>query len=290
MGAPSGALLVLCAMAIMGLIDVFVVEIAELGGLWQFHATRAAMAVPMLLVLGRVLRQPVWPLRFWTVAARSLLFAAAMFLYFGSIPMMPIAFAVAGMFTSPAFVLLFSVLIFGLRVGPARIAAVTFGFIGVLIVLDPGGARFEPALLMPVAAGALYAMSAITARQWCQEESTIAMLMVFFLTLGAVGGIGLIVLGRADHDLFVLRGWVPLSGEFLFWCFVQATGSIIAVGMLTRAYQQNQASQLVVFEYALLIFASFWGFVIYGQTVGPVAMTGMALILACGIIIARRSQ
>ena len=64
------------------------------------------------------------------------------------------------------------------------------GFMGVVLVLDPTSANFTPALLMPVAGGALYAMSAITAQRWCKEEPTLAVLAGFFVVVGLMGVAG----------------------------------------------------------------------------------------------------
>lgn len=54
-GLKKAALLMLTGMGIIGLIDNFVVFIANETGLWQFHLTRSAMALPMIAVLARLL-------------------------------------------------------------------------------------------------------------------------------------------------------------------------------------------------------------------------------------------
>jgi len=229
----TGATLVLVGMAIIGLIDNFVVEIAKYAGLWQFHFVRGSMALPMLIAVGLIFGQSLFPQRYWAVALRSGLLAASMLLYFGSIPAMSISLVIAGLFTSPVFVLIFSRIFFGVRVGKVRIVAVLLGFIGVLAVLNPFGESFTPALILPIFAGALYALSAIVARRYCENESTIAMLFVFFLTLLVMGLIGLVVLQGTDNNDFLSRGWTQLTMPFLSWTLLQAAGSIVAVGLLT---------------------------------------------------------
>ncbi len=284
----QSATLVLAGMAIIGLIDNFVIEIAKHAGLWQFHAVRAVFALPMLVVLGIVMGQGLLPIRVWAVALRSVLLAGAMLLYFGSIPTMPIALVIAGLFTSPVFVLIFSAVFFGTRVGWVRILAVALGFMGTLLVLDPFGADFSFGVLLPVMGGALYALNAIVARRHCSEESTIAMLIGFFLTLGVMGAIGVALFAPGQGETFISTGWLPMSQPFVLWTLLQAVGSIVGVGLLTRAYQSAETTYLVVFEYSLLIFASFWAFWLYGQTVGPLAVLGMMLIVCSGITIALR--
>lgn len=286
----NGAGLMLAGMAIIGLIDNYVVEIAKDAGLWQFHLIRALFAIPMLIGAGLLLKQALLPKRWWAVALRSFCLAAAMLLYFGSIPSMPIALVVAGLFTSPVFVLIFSVLGLGMRIGVYRIIAVFLGFSGVSLILSPWSADVSWQVLMPVAGGALYALNAIAARRLCAEESTIAMLIGFFGMLGLMGLVGLLVLGNSTSAEFILRGWTAPTNAFLWWTLLQAVGSIIAVGFLTRAYQTSETTYLVVFEYSLLIFASFWAFLLYGQTVGPMAIFGMGLIVVSGVLIASRGE
>ena len=76
----------------------------------------------------------------------------------------------------------------------------------------------------------------------------------------------------------------------LFWIAVQAVGSLIGIGLIFRGYLMGEASHVAVFEYSLLVFASFWAWVIWGQTVGPLALAGMGLIALAGAVIALRSS
>ncbi len=285
---------VVAGMALIGLIDSLIVLIADLGGLWQFHLIRTAMALPLLLVLARVMDQRLRPLRPVAVAVRSVLLATSMVLYFGALAFMPVGEAAAGLFTAPIFVLLISVLALGERVGPRRLAAVAIGFAGVLLVLRPEAGGLKPASLMPLAGAVFYALAAIATRRHCARESTLTLLFGFFAALGAWGALGCTVLaiwqpvapeGAAG---FLLRGWTAPDAEFLFWTAVQAVGSIIGIGLLTRAYLLAEASFVAGFEYSLLIFAALWGWVLWGQVLSPWALVGIALIIGSGIVLARR--
>lgn len=285
----TGAALIVSGMAVIGLIDNFVVEIARHGGLWQFHAMRTAMAVPVLVLVAWVAGARLWPRRPLAVAARALLLASAMMIYFASIPVMPIALVVAGLFTSPVFVLLISALVYGTRVGPVRIGAVVLGFAGALLILNPTGAAFDLRFVAPVGAGLLYAMAAVATRRYCAEETTLSLLIAFFLALGGLACAGLVL---ADGDMsapFHLRAWVAPGGPLLFWTAVQAFGSILGIFLLTRAYQVAEPSFMAVYEFSLLIFVSFWAWMLYGQTISAQAGLGMCLVVLGGSMIALRS-
>lgn len=276
--------------------DNFIRTIAEEAGLWQFHATRTVFAAAILLVLTPVFGLKLWPRHRGAVVRRSLIHGCAMMLYFGSLGFLSVSETLAGLFTAPIFVLIFSRLFFGHRIGPFRILAVVVGFVGALMVLGLGsGMALTPALLLPIAAGAFYALGNIATREWCEGESTESLLLGFFLALGLFGliGLGVLALWRPDvpagAEGFLLRGFVWPGATFYFWTFVQAAVSVLGVGMMVKSYQIADASRVAVFEYVLLPMGVFWTWFIWGEMAGPVALAGIGLIFAAGLIIAARS-
>ncbi len=288
--------MILAAMAVIGLIDNYVVLIAKTTGLWQFHATRTAMALVMFLVLSGMGLGRLWPLRPAGVLGRSLFFSGSMLIYFGCLAFLPISQVVAGLFTSPIFVMVISALVLKKPVGPVRWTAAVMGFIGIVLVLGPAAGSFQPVSLLPLLAALLYAISAVATRQWCEGEDTLTLLFWFFAVLGFFGLIGTVVLtiypqvAPPGPEGFILRGLTWPDQSFLFWTFVQAAGSILGVGLLTRGYQIGEASHVAIFEYSLMLFAAFWAWALWGQTVSGAGFAGMALIVASGAVIAIRSR
>ncbi len=284
---------ILGGMAALGLTDNFVPYISERGSLWQFHFLRALMAFVVLAALVTLGFASLRPKRPLAVLGRSFFQAGAMLIYFGCLSVLPIGVVVAGLFTSPLFVVLISILFQGKRVGPFRWAAVVIGFIGALMVIRPDPAALDPIAFLPILAGLLYAIGAVATRAWCEGESTMTLTAGFFGMLGLFGLIGIFAVSAeapAGHAGFVLRSWGPLDGSMFFWIAVQAVGSLIGIGLIFRGYQLGEASQVAVFEYSLLVFASFWAWVLWGQTVPPLGLAGMALIALAGSIIALRSN
>jgi drug/metabolite transporter (DMT)-like permease len=70
---------------------------------------------------------------------------------------------------------------------------------------------------------------------------------------------------------------------------VQAVGSLLGIGLIFRGYLLGEASHVAVFEYSLLVFASFWAWVLWSQIVPPLGLAGMVLIAMAGAVIAFRS-
>ena len=195
-----------------------------------------------------------------------------MLLYFGSLPMMPIAQVGAALFTAPIWVLLFAAAFFGRPIGPRQMLAVGLGFLGVLVMLRPDPANLSPLTLMPVAAGALYGLSNLLTREWCADEPVGALLVGFFGAMGLAGALALALVAWTPPPgawvaaaPFLTTGWAAPTGRFLFWTFVQAAGSLLAVGMIAKGYQSGETSVLTVFEYFFLASVSFWAWAALGR-------------------------
>ena len=290
----AAALAVLVYATVIGFTDNFVRVIERDGGLWQFHAIRAAMALPMLALAAWLFGFRVRPRRFRAVLARSGIHGAAMVIYFGTLPFLPVAQVAAGLFTAPIFVLLIQRFAYGLPIHAVQAAAVAIGFTGVIVVLGPevlDGASL--AAVLPVLAGVLYAIGNIATREWCAEESAETLLAGFFSMLGVLGVIGLTVLTLFPVEVaegpakFLLRGPEWPTGTFLFWTFIQAAGSLIGVGLMIKAYQMAEASKVAVFEYIILPTTAFWTWLLWDETLAWYSWIGMALIALAGVMIAR---
>jgi drug/metabolite transporter (DMT)-like permease len=282
---------------IIGFTDNYVKVIASEAGLWQFHFTRTFIAMILLGVLAVVFGLRLRPVNLRAVLARSSIHGAAMVIYFGALAFLPVALVAAGLFTAPIFVLLISRFAYGHAIGPVRIIAVAVGFVGVILVLGPEAmSGASVAALLPVIAGAMYAMGNIATREWCPEESAETLLAGFFLALGVIGAVGMAVLAvwpiavPLGTDGFLQRGAVWASEEFYFWTFVQAAGSLLGVGMMIRAYQITDASRASVLEYIILPASAFWSYLIWGETLTALAVFGMGLIVAAGSMIALRAK
>ena len=293
--AAAGAILIYAVL--IGYIDNYVRVIAEGTGLWQFQAMRSALVG--LVLLGALALPMAHRLRMVDpprVLARALVQSAAMFTYFGSLGFLSVAQAAAGLFTAPIFVLLIGRFAYGHRLGPWRIAAALAGFAGVLMVLSPDPSSITPATLVPVAGGALYALANIATREWCGRESAATLVVSYMLVMGILAALVLGVLWLVAPDAppgaagFLIRGPNWPEAPVLVWTAVQAIGSLIAVGLLVRAYQLAEASRVAVMEYVVLPFSALWSWVIWGETIGPVALAGMGVIVLSGLAMGWRGR
>lgn len=282
---------------VIGFTDNYVRVIADQAGLFQFHFTRTVMAMTLLGLAALVMGYRLRPVKWGAVVARSAIHGTGMFIYFGALAFLDVALVAAGLFTAPIWVLLISRFIYGHHIGPVRIVAVLVGFVGVILVLGPEAlGETSLAAVLPVLAGAFYAMGNIATREWCEQESAPTLLAGFFVALGILGAVGMLVLwvhpvpvaeGTAG---FLTRGPVWPGQEFWFWTFVQAAGSLVGVGLMIRAYQITDASKASVLEYVILPASAFWTWALWGTGLAPMAMAGMVLITLAGAMIALRAR
>ena len=266
--------------------------------LWQFQALRAACNLAMLLVMSRFFwgDANVYPKRLWTVVLRSSFLIAAMVCLFGAIPFLGLSQVAAGLYVFPLFVAVLSAIFLGEHVGPRRIMAVVAGFTGTLLILKPASASFQWVSLAPVLAGLFYAATVLTTRKLCREESpaTLALgVSVAFVILGSVGIAAMQTIQPAALAAswpYLFTGWRPLSLATAALILACSTLNLVANLGLARAYQSAESSWLAPFDYSYLIFATFWGVVMWADVPDLWSFLGMAMIAASGCYVAWRER
>jgi drug/metabolite transporter (DMT)-like permease len=287
--ASAGVMML--AMLIIGYIDNFVADIAAQIGLWQFFVLRTLITVPLVVGLSLVGLGTLRPKSWIRVGGRSVLAALAMLCYFGALGFMPIAQALAGLFTSPIFILLITWGLMGHSIGPWRVLAVVLGFVGILMVLQPDTGSFSFWTLLPVVGGLIYAVAIIATRSWCEGESTLTLLIGVMGCQGvfsALAVMGLVVFNVPETGFLSMR-WVWSFTDVWPLIWLQAIGSVAGVWCIIKAYQLGEAGFVSVFEYSVMIFGPFFAWYLFGQPVGLWQAVGIALIASAGVIIALRS-
>ena len=151
-----GALLLVMGISIFGFSDNLTLLVSDQVGVGQFHFSRSLFAIILIATVSRFLGYSIMPRHWKPMIARTVFMVIAILVYFSVMPMMPIAEAGAGLFTSPIFVLLFSSLFFKEQIGWRRALAVAIGTIGMLLILKPGQAGFSLFHVLPVLSGVSY--------------------------------------------------------------------------------------------------------------------------------------
>lgn len=208
---------------------------------------------------------------------RSAVGLAAMVCGFSAVQHLPLTEATAFQFASPLFMTALSALILHERVGRHRWGAVLVGFIGVLIMVRPSPGQADAvgiALALAGAFGAAGAMVAIRQIAGTERGPTI----VFYFT---AGGTVLGLVGSLFH-------WVtpdPLTLVLLI-----CGGLVGGVGqlLLTEALRVAPVGVVAPFDYTQLIWATGFGFLVWGELPHPATIAGALVVAASGVYILHR--
>ncbi len=289
-------LLILSGVFLLGLSDNLVLLINDETGIWQFHAIRSLITSILIFGIAVLFGHDVRPKNLLPVVIRSLFLSGAMICYFGGLSFLSVAEAGAGLFLSPIFVLIFSVIIFKIRIGVFRILAVLIGSLGVFILLEPDLTEIHLLQIIPLLAGVFYAMAALYTRHYCREESALGLTLSYLIAIGVIGAFVATIfwfipaIHQNSSEMYIFfQGWKTVNIRFLIWITFQAVLTVTALALITRAYQMVDTSILAVYEYGFLIFAAFWGWLLWSTVLGSSEITGIVLIMAAGIIIIVRS-
>lgn len=215
---------------------------------------------------------------------RAVIGVAAIALYVFSLIYLPLAEVTVLSFTQPLFFMPIAILFLKEKVGMNRWVACLIGFAGILVVLQPGTLSFKLASLLPMGAATLFAMLDMLAKKMVNNEGTTTLLFYFAF------GTTIAALGPA---LYV---WQTPKVTEIVWLFCLGAGANLIQVCLFRAFAATEASSLVPFRYTELIFASFFGYVLFGELpsmmmyLGAVIIIGSTLYLSYSEIRRSRKQ
>lgn len=232
---------------------------------------------------------------------RGLLLVAANLTFFVALAAMPLAGATAIFFVAPLFITLLSIPFLDDKVGPRRIAAVVVGFVGVLVMLRPGGEQGSPGILvslLPVMAALTYALFQILTRKLGGISKASAMAVYIqglFIIVGlgffAVAGDGRFAAGGDNTSLnFLLRAWTWPEGRDLALLVGLGLLSAAVVYSLSQAYRSASAATVAPFEYVAMPMAALWGFLVWNEVPDARSIAGMALIIGTGMYVLVREK
>ena len=198
---------------------------------------------------------------------------------FGAILLLPLAEATTLQFTAPIFATLLGALVLREPTGWHRWAAVVAGFVGVLIVAQPGSGHFPLfGAVVGLSSAALVATVAILLRQIGRTES--AGTTVFWFSVLSIPPLGL-------AWLFDLR-----THDAGTWALLVTIGLLGGVGQLalTGAVRFAPVSVVVPMDYTSLIWATLYGWLLFGMLPTEATLIGAPIIIVSGLYIAWREQ
>ena len=187
--------------------------------------------------------------------------------------MMPLAGATAIMFSSPIFSTLASAYFLHEKVGPTRWAVLLVGFLGVLIIANPGMDTFQIGALFALGNAILFGTVVAGVRGMAATESTETLIM-YQLTLLTV-----------CYALFLPFGFTMPTGFDALIMIGSGVGNGMAQYLWTRAIHLAPTSAVVPFQYLQLVWAMLLGFAIWGDLPTINLLIGSAIVIASGMFL-----
>lgn len=182
-------------------------------------------------------------------------------------------------FTAPLFAVLATALVMRARVGPWRWTAVGLGFAGVLIVAQPGANPVPPlGLAAGLGAGVMVTIISFQIRDLSRTEPPISCVFWFAFFGALFTAAGLPFYGRAH------------SAEE--WLLLAATGiaGTLAQILMTSALRYGPVATVMVMDYSALIWATLYGWLIWGSLPPRATWIGAPLIVAAGLLVIWREH
>jgi len=209
-------------------------------------------------------------------ALRALAGGCAMVCGVAALDQLRLADFTAISFSQPLFAVILAVLVLGETVGWRRWGATLVGFIGVVIMVRPGGGAFEAGALLAVAMAFGIAVAVIMAKRLPAEESQATMLFYFSLATVIVFAVPALAVWR-----------MPTATETLGLIGFGFAG-LITQALMIAAYRSGEASVVAPFDYTRLITASILGFALFGELPDLWTLVGAGVIVATTLYIAHR--
>ncbi|MCR9069989.1 MAG: DMT family transporter [Rhodobacteraceae bacterium] len=198
---------------------------------------------------------------------------------------MVLAFTLLGLVESHAIFTCYPLLvaalsgpILGEKVGWRRWAAIGVGFIGVLIILQPGLRVFQVEALVALAAAFLFALYGLLTRYAARRDSAATS---FFWT-GTAGAVVMTAVGIWSWEPMIARDWAWMA----LLCVTGAGGHYL----LIKTYEVAEASAVQPFAFLQLVFAATLGIAVFGETLALNVVVGAVLVVAAGLFTLWRAR
>jgi drug/metabolite transporter (DMT)-like permease len=276
----KGAALSLLAFGIYATHDVVVKILGEDFSPFQLIFFSTLFSFP--LAMGMMMRDPepgtLRPVHPWWIALRSAATVMTALSAFYAFSVLPLAQVYALAFAQPLLITLLAIPVLGERVRLRRGMAVLVGLLGVLVVLRPGATELSLGHLAALGAAVFGSISAIIVRKVGQEERPVVLLLYPMIANLAVASVALPSVYRLlDLESLGLLALMSILG----W-----TGGVVIIA----AYRAGEAVVVAPMQYVQILFAAFYGTLLFREVIDMWTAVGAGIIIASGLYIVLRED
>ena len=189
---------------------------------------------------------------------------------------LPLAVVVSLSYAAPLFITVLSIFLLSEKVGVFRWLAVIIGFIGVIIIAEPGFKGMNYLYFLPLIFCIGMAFVTIMIRKLSTTEP-IWLISIFFTITISIAGLATIPMG-----------WkMPNFQDFILLALIGVTGGSANL-FLTQSYKLSEVSLVAPLKYLALVFAIFFGYFIWNEIPTIKTLIGASLVVFSSLIIFRR--
>ncbi|WP_050886333.1 DMT family transporter [Bradyrhizobium sp. STM 3843] len=243
---------------------------------WMRFVVFAAIMVPAMLPGSPLYALRTTRMRFQLLRGLALLGSSILFI--SGLRYLPIAEASATSFVAPLFVTALSIVFLSEKVGLRRWIATAAGLAGVVIILRPGTGAFQMAALFPIASAFAWACTLVMTRVMSGREHVMTT-----MTYSSIAGVFVL-------SALVPFVWVAPSWHDILFGLLVGLASTTGQWIVVLAFRYADASVLAPFSYIQLLWASIFGFVVFGEVPDAWTITGAIFIVASGLYTAHRER
>ena len=239
---------------------------------FEMMTIRSAGGLAILLAMGvasPALLRSISPRRMLLQIPRNVVHFGSQICWTLAITLLPFATVFALEFTIPAWVTLLAVLFLGERMTATRAGALAICFVGVLVILRPGHDAFQPAALLMVLGGLLFAIAAVITKKLIVTETTFS--IMFWMNLMQLpmnfAGSDSDFLLRLDAAMVLPMLGVAVAGLAIHYC-------------LTNAFRYGDAMIVIPMDFLRVPLVAMIGWMFYGEHLDIFVFAGAGLIIA----------
>ncbi len=274
----AGPLYALLAFAVYATHDVI---IKFLGGTYSpfqliFFSTLFSFPLVTFMLMQDATSGNLRPVHPWWTALRTVLASITGFTAFYAFSALPLAQVYVLLFASPLLITLLSIPMLGEKVGVHRLGAVVVGLVGVLVVLQPGATPLTLGHAAGITSAVCNAFASVIVRKIGRDERPVVLMLypmaANFILMGALLA-------------FVYK---PMPVEHMGGLAVISLLGFFAGLVLIAAYKNGDAAIVAPMQYSQIVWASIFGFFIFGESLERATVIGAGIIILSGIYIVIR--
>ena len=295
----KGILFILIGMVVFSIQDALIKFVYEDAALYELYLGRTLSAAFFLFCYMKFIKQKInfkthYPL---LTTLRIICFFFGFSFFYISLTYMSLAMANALFFSSPFFVSILAIIFLNEKVGIRRWLAISLGFIGVFIVLNPDFNDFDYKKLAPIACALCYSISMTITKYTSDKDNSYTQMMHLYFGATIISILFFIFTGSGQFDnssdptfQFIFREW--FTNPTYAWPIIILMGFIGALAFFCvfNAYSIASPSVVSLYEYSLIIWSIIIGYVLFDNIPTFRTFAGVSIIIGAGIYIYIREK